>query len=91
MNLLMLFIIYIIGIPISAILIYIYHILEYKRLDFKYYSFDDWYAIETCRGRYVVFMSFIWIFIMPIMIPISLIIWMTRLVKKIIKWIFKIK
>lgn len=87
----MLFIIYIIGIPISAILIYMYYILEYKQLDFKYYSFEDWYAIVTCRGNYVVFMSLIWIFIMPIMIPITLIIWMTRLVKKIIKRIFKIK
>lgn len=87
----MLFIIYIIGIPISAILIYMYYILEYKQLDFKYFSFEDWYAIVTCRGSYVVFMSLIWIFIMPIMIPITLIIWMTRLVKKIIKQIFKIK
>ena len=85
------FIIYIIGIPISAILIYISYILEYKQLDMKYYSFDEWYAVKTSRGNYVAFMSFIWIFIMPIMIPITLIVWMTRFIKKIIKQIFKIK
>ena len=85
------FIIYIIGIPISAILIYISYILEYKQLDMKYYSFDDWYAVKTSRGYYVAFMSFIWIFIIPIMIPITLIVWMTRFIKKIIKQIFKIK